>query len=715
MHLLYLILNIAALILLIILLINIGRTFLKKKTPKVKKRNTFLVLLFFFAIIFAPLFLSENYITEPILDTTQKQLNYNTKYKNYLSINTIYFNRLLEDSSNLDLHFNYVFSLQQKIEKDSRHRQYDPSYLKGSFYSNRVLDYYNGYIKDTSQKGQDIGHLYTAQHLTDLSEYELALAHLNKIVDTTLKHYNYIRGKTLSRTNYYSYYEEAEYYLTKGIQDSITQSTNELARLYYYFRKRDQLNQLILVNEANKDVSTSFKRISFMRTASYFSYWKTIYKNEISGISYWGFLSSSLILLIWLFYLIKIDIYEPEKWKHILLTLLMSMVTIFLVYPLSDVLMDVVQYYPSGGPVYSFFHITISIGMIEELVKIIPVLILLKLTKAINEPFDYILYCSISALGFAFIENLSYIQESSLSNINARALTASVAHIVDTSTIGYGLMLAKYKYKSHSFLIFIAFFCLASLMHGFYDYWLMEDAVKGFEWITILFYIFSIHVWHIYANNTLNISTFYHPNVVINNDRLKVYLIFSLVSLLMISYLINGYTKGKLYADDYLINSILYFGYFILYIAFTLSNFSIIRGYLYPINIPLLFLIPRIKRNTNFSGLNIKIAPSSKYNFREKYASLKSILFTNATLQQRVVIDNNLEAYVTLIENPIAINGFLSDILIVIPHSKKKNLNEDGNILIHVYLVPDHKLLEEPILIKSDFEYAGWAISKKNS
>ena len=48
-------------------------------------------------------------------------------------------------------------------------------------------------------------------------------------------------------------------------------------------------------------------------------------------------------------------------------------------------------------------------GLSEEIIKIIPVLIILKTTKFINEPIDYIIYSSISALGFAFIENIQYI------------------------------------------------------------------------------------------------------------------------------------------------------------------------------------------------------------------------------------------------------------------------------------------------------------------
>ncbi|MCT4580465.1 MAG: PrsW family intramembrane metalloprotease [Flavobacteriales bacterium] len=713
MEILYLILNIAAVILLSILLINIFKTFIQKKHSKKRKRNTLLVLIFFTVIVSAPLYFSKVYIKDLNLNTTEKRINHYSKYQKYLTLNNIYFDSLLSDSNNIDLHYNYVYTLEQQINKNSKHSQYNPSGINGGFYSNRLLEYYNYYIQDTIEIRKNIGHLFSAQHYIDLRNTTEAIEHLNLVTDTTLKYYNYLKGKAFAKTYYSFNYAEAEYYLKQGLKDSIQQAVDELAGLYFYFRKNEKLKELVYNNKKNPALNSFFKRITYMRSTQYLSYWETVFKNRFSNISFWGTISALAILCIWLFYLVSIDIYEAEKWYHILFTLLMSMTTIFLVFPLSDTLLDVIEYSPAGGPVYSFFHITISVGMVEEFVKILPVIILLRFTNAINEPFDYILYASISALGFAFIENLSYIQDHSLYNINARALTASVSHIIDSSTIGYGLMLAKYKYKSHSFIIFLAFFFLASLMHGFYDFWLLEDSVQSYEWITLVFYIFSIHIWHIYANNTLNISTFFHPNIEIQNDKIRVYLIFALVSLLMFSYLINGYTRGKMFGDQYLLNSIIYYGYFILYLAISLSNFKIIRGYLSPFGAPLLLFIPKLKRVTNFSGLHIKIAPSKRHEFRPKYAELRPKFFSNGTLQQRIVVDNNLEAYVTALHQTINFGDYINDLVIIFPHSKKKSFNDDSNILIHVYLIPNYELLEQPILKKDDFEYLGWAISKK--
>ena len=62
----------------------------------------------------------------------------------------------------------------------------------------------------------------------------------------------------------------------------------------------------------------------------------------------------------------------------------------------------------SGEVVNDLFYCVFGIGLIEETVKIIPFLLMLKFSRQINESIDYVIYASVSALGFAFMENLIY-------------------------------------------------------------------------------------------------------------------------------------------------------------------------------------------------------------------------------------------------------------------------------------------------------------------
>ncbi|MCB0779423.1 MAG: PrsW family intramembrane metalloprotease, partial [Flavobacteriales bacterium] len=75
----------------------------------------------------------------------------------------------------------------------------------------------------------------------------------------------------------------------------------------------------------------------------------------------------------------------------------------------------------------------VAIGLVEEVVKLLPYLLIWRLTRQVDEPFDHLLYGSIAALGFAFMENTLYLESTRLTAVTGRALLASVAHMFDTS------------------------------------------------------------------------------------------------------------------------------------------------------------------------------------------------------------------------------------------------------------------------------------------
>lgn len=173
---------------------------------------------------------------------------------------------------------------------------------------------------------------------------------------------------------------------------------------------------------------------------------------------------SLLISGVWLMYIRKIDIYEKERWKYVILTFILG--AFFSEFaPLGYSIVSGFGINLNNRPVNDFFYSVFIIGGIEETVKIIPFLILLQYSKAADEPYDYILYPSVAALGFAFIENISYINSSGLINIGGRALYSTVAHMVFSSTVGYGMLLYKFKYtKLSKHVAFWVFFIIAATM-----------------------------------------------------------------------------------------------------------------------------------------------------------------------------------------------------------------------------------------------------------
>jgi RsiW-degrading membrane proteinase PrsW (M82 family) len=204
------------------------------------------------------------------------------------------------------------------------------------------------------------------------------------------------------------------------------------------------------------------------------------------------------------------------------------------------------------------------------------------------------LYASASALGFSFVENAMYLNQSGLEIINARALYATVAHMTFSSMIAYGLFLIKFKKTRYPALfVFPFFYFLAIFSHGFYDFWLINKAVSMFSGLTTLFFLTTVHIWFSMKNNTINTSNYYDNSKGVNNDYLKIYLIISLLSILMFSYVYVSLKWNSSTANIFFTKSIFTYGFIIFYLIATLSNFSLIEGFIKPFKLSFNYFIPK--------------------------------------------------------------------------------------------------------------------------
>ncbi len=317
--------------------------------------------------------------------------------------------------------------------------------------------------------------------------------------------------------------------------------------------------------------------------------------------SWWiAVLIAFCISAVWLMYVRQLDIYEPERWGHLIAVFALSCVsTMFLAQWLYELVDSWGFYLDQGEQIWNdVLYCIFAIGGIEELTKILPVaIVLIVFRKAINEPYDYLLYGSVSALGFAFIENISYIHQSGLYNIGGRALYAAVAHMTFTSTVCYGLMLWRFKFtKWPGWIVVPFFFFLAMGTHGFYDFWLLNFSVVKYSAVTTVFFLITIHLWFTMKNNAINVSNFYSPKVSLNNDRLRFYLIISLTALLMLAYILVALMDGTNVATSYLLHELLAYGYLVFYLAFGVSRFKIVPDRWNPFRVPFSFIVPRPRK-----------------------------------------------------------------------------------------------------------------------
>lgn len=100
-----------------------------------------------------------------------------------------------------------------------------------------------------------------------------------------------------------------------------------------------------------------------------------------------------------------------------------------------------------------------------------------------NEPYDGIIYAVMVGMGFATIENLMYVFGSDTlggawSTAGLRALTAIPAHATFAAAMGYFVGLAKFNAKKERSLMFQGFL-VATILHGFYDFFLFQNFTAG--------------------------------------------------------------------------------------------------------------------------------------------------------------------------------------------------------------------------------------------
>ncbi|HEY5644561.1 MAG TPA: PrsW family glutamic-type intramembrane protease [Pseudomonadales bacterium] len=120
------------------------------------------------------------------------------------------------------------------------------------------------------------------------------------------------------------------------------------------------------------------------------------------------------------------------------------------------------------SPLGLLVYAVLGIGLVEELAKMLPFLLVVLRFRDFDDPFDGIVYASFLALGFAMAENYRYADHLSLSEAVARGFAGPVVHMVFASLWGHHIGTAV---LTGAPVLPVAFRWLAitALVHGAYD------------------------------------------------------------------------------------------------------------------------------------------------------------------------------------------------------------------------------------------------------
>jgi len=185
---------------------------------------------------------------------------------------------------------------------------------------------------------------------------------------------------------------------------------------------------------------------------------------------------AALPSLIWLLFYLRKD-NHPESNAMILFVFFMGITAAVPVIFIEKYLIDLLNktFFPQY--LISFLQIFFAVAFFEELFKYLVIKLTVLKSSELDEPLDIILYMIISALGFAFLENLLIffspwlffweIKKLFLLSL-FRSISATFLHALASGILGFFLAWGFFEIKKKK-IFFLIGLSLATLLHGLYN------------------------------------------------------------------------------------------------------------------------------------------------------------------------------------------------------------------------------------------------------
>ncbi|HBS87928.1 MAG: hypothetical protein A2W91_10575 [Bacteroidetes bacterium GWF2_38_335] len=563
---------------------------------------------------------------EPVFESPEEKMEFAKKRDIPALLTEACWEMVKKDSANLENNFNLInahFS-QEEIT-------YDIKGLEIKRNDDSLFNYYNRIISNSIDiNSAALGYFGLGYCKYKAGETKEAIYTLFNIKPKTFKYRNLIIGFIYEGAGKFNIAEKFYYDEIKA-NGSLLFAYRSLA--FMYMDNKDYGKATVLIYD---DKSAEYIPKSIVKDLAYLNndfeyYFISLIQIILARINLIGFIASLLITFTYIIYLRMADLYEKEKIRHILIVFFMGAFFSFFCDYMSTFFNYYVHFNRNGEPVNDLMYSIIVTGGVEETVKILPLVIFILFTKIVDEPYDYIFYASVSALGFSFIENMIYFHTDSVDIIHGRALISVVGHMFFSSIIAYGLVLAKYKFKTHPLPLFFVFFIFAAISHGLYNFLLYF----GYSFIFVFYYLVIIKIWVTFINNALNNSKYFTFEARLPMTKIQYYLIITLTGILVFEYAIMGWIFGPHAANDAIMSMTSTGSIVIFLLAFRLSHFDLVRKHWNIIDIrvnPFIFRQP-----LNFVGYKIRF-----FNYKRNLEMLDKVVFPySGLITDRICIEND--------------------------------------------------------------------------
>lgn len=196
------------------------------------------------------------------------------------------------------------------------------------------------------------------------------------------------------------------------------------------------------------------------------------------------------IVLICLFIYLK-DSAKPEKPKNLVITFLLGALVAIGAYFIEEQI-DLLGYQNSAEFWPYTLYMFIGVALVEELLKLLAVLIYPFRKSFFEEPLDGIVYYVFVAMGFATVETIAFTGLLDWEGIIARATLAIPAHASFAMIAGYYLGRAKVGSPKNKVQLILTGLAAAVFAHGAYDWFIFNPFAR---WMTLLGVVVLIICW----------------------------------------------------------------------------------------------------------------------------------------------------------------------------------------------------------------------------
>ncbi|MFO7627757.1 MAG: PrsW family glutamic-type intramembrane protease [Candidatus Fermentibacteraceae bacterium] len=170
-----------------------------------------------------------------------------------------------------------------------------------------------------------------------------------------------------------------------------------------------------------------------------------------------------------LIYILRFDRIEPEPMGFVARLLFLGVLSVVPAALIEGLFLEC-PLFAGEGLVQAGLQSFLVIAPVEEVMKLLVVLLFAWRSRNFNEPNDGIVYAGAVSIGFAMAENVLYVLEHGFGVGVARALTAIPGHTFTGVLMGRYIGVARFAHpRSRRIGYVTAGLLLAWLLHGLYD------------------------------------------------------------------------------------------------------------------------------------------------------------------------------------------------------------------------------------------------------